>query len=39
MRFEDWLKALPQTLHLWGFSPEKLEIHGIHLVFYIIELV
>ena len=23
MRFEDWLKAFPQTTHLWGFSPAK----------------
>lgn len=21
IRFDDWLNALPQTVHLWGFSP------------------
>jgi hypothetical protein len=37
IKLEDWLKALPQTTHLWGFSPvkrPKFEFPAIYSLFF-----
>lgn len=34
IKFDDWLNALPHTVHLWGFSPVNKKKVEVNLIFF-----